>query len=56
MDERYKTIIGVRCLATIVELKNKTLQLLSGTVMGGPARDEVMKKIPGRQGHPGPHP
>ena len=27
-----------------------------GAVMGGPARDEVMKKIPGRQGHPGPHP
>ena len=30
--------------------------LLSGAVMGGPARDEVMKKIPGRQGRPGPHP
>ena len=24
--------------------------------MGGPARDKVMKKIPGRQGRPGPHP
>ena len=30
--------------------------LLPGAVMGGPARDEVMKKIPGRQGRPGPHP
>ena len=30
--------------------------LVSGAVMGGPACDEVMKKIPGRQGHPGPHP
>ena len=29
---------------------------LPGAVMGGPARDEVMKKIPGRQGCPGPHP
>ena len=27
-----------------------------GAIMGGPARDEVMKKIPGRQGRPGPHP
>ena len=27
-----------------------------GAVMGGPARDEVMKKIPGRKGRPGPHP
>ena len=27
-----------------------------GAVMGGPARDEVMKKIPGRQGRLGPHP
>ena len=27
-----------------------------GAIMGGPARDEFMKKIPGRQGHPGPHP
>ena len=25
-------------------------------IMGGPARDEVMKKILGRQGRPGPHP
>ena len=24
--------------------------------MGDPTRDEVMKKIPGRQGRPGPHP
>ena len=29
---------------------------LPGAIMGGPARDEVMKKIAGRQGHPGPHP
>ena len=29
---------------------------LPGAVMGGPACDEVMKKIPGRQGRPGPHP
>ena len=29
---------------------------LLGAVMGGPAHDEVMKKIPGRQGHLGPHP
>ena len=28
---------------------------MPGAVMGGPARDEVMKKIPGRQGRPGPH-
>ena len=27
-----------------------------GAIMGGPARDEEMKKIPGRQGRPGPHP
>ena len=26
---------------------------LSGAIMGGPAHDEVMKKIPGRQGRPG---
>ena len=30
--------------------------LLSGAIMGGPARDKVMKKIPGRQGSLGPHP
>ena len=30
--------------------------LMLGAIMGGPARDEVMKKIPGRQGRPGPHP
>ena len=29
---------------------------LPGAIMGGPTRDEVMKKIPGRQGCPGPHP
>ena len=29
---------------------------LPGAVMGDPARDEVMKKILGRQGRPGPHP
>ena len=29
---------------------------LSGAIMGGPARDEVMKKIPDRQGRPRPHP
>ena len=29
---------------------------LPGAIMGGPARDEVMKKIPGRQGRPGSHP
>ena len=29
---------------------------LPGAVMGCPARDEVMKKILGRQGRPGPHP
>ena len=29
---------------------------MSGAIMGGPAHDDVMKKIPGRQGHPGPHP
>ena len=28
----------------------------AGAVMGGPAHDEVMKKIPGRQGCLGPHP
>ena len=29
---------------------------MPGAVMGGPAHDEVMKKIPGRQGYLGPHP
>ena len=29
---------------------------LPGAVMAGPARDKVMKKIPGRQSHLGPHP
>ena len=33
-----------------------SLPILPGAVMGGPAHDEVMKKIPGRQGRPGPHP
>ena len=32
------------------------IQYVPGAVMGGPARDEVMKKIPGRQGRPEPHP
>ena len=27
---------------------------LPGAVMGGPARDKVMKKTPGRQGRPDP--
>ena len=31
-------------------------RVVPGAVMGGPACDEVMKKIPGRQGRPGPHP
>ena len=42
------------------ETHNKTCHnengKLLGAIMGGPARDEVMKKIPGRQGRPGPHP
>ena len=45
--------------ATIItRTLNKNMQqgFLPGAVMGGPASDEVMKKIPGRQGHPGPHP
>ena len=29
---------------------------MPGAIMGGPTRDEVMKKIPGRQGCLGPHP
>ena len=29
---------------------------MPGAIMGGPTHDEIMKKIPGRQGHPGPHP
>ena len=29
---------------------------MPGAIMGGPTHDEVMKKIPGRQGRPGPHP
>ena len=29
--------------------------VVPGAVMGGPARDKVMKKILGRQGRPGPH-
>ena len=29
---------------------------MPGAIMGGPAHDEVMKKIPGSQGRPGPHP
>ena len=35
---------------------NLHCDILPGATMGGPARDEVMKKIPGRQGRPGPHP
>ena len=36
--------------------KKKKKTLLPGAIMGGPAHDKVMKKIPGGQGRLGPHP
>ena len=54
MNNNWSGCFGIRFrLASSSKLG---ICLLLGAIMGGPTRDEVMKKIPGRQGHPGPHP
>ena len=39
-----------------VQSQKRQNDFLPGAIMGGPTHDEVMKKIPGRQGRPGTHP